>query len=96
MIASASRARSDEPAVRHASRIAQPPFSALDGAKKFLNRAIERIGLLEVYGVPRTRHHPECGARNGSLEEQIGIEARFVLIADDQQNRQRHLRKFGG
>jgi len=54
-------------------------------------RSVKGRRLLTGDGVARARDDQEAGGRHGPLEEDAGIEAPVVLVADDDQQRHREL-----
>src|SRR5262249_53784126 len=67
------------------------PAARLRGGKEFGERRVHHRRLLAVDSVARTRHHQKRRGRSGALDEYAAVETRFVLVADDDQQRHREL-----
>jgi len=59
------------------------PLAGLDGMEEFEAGVVEHGGLFEVDGVAALGEDDEAGVRDVALHEDGGLDARFVLIADE-------------
>src|SRR5882724_13580361 len=70
-------------------RIAWWPATCLCQTKETLQRFVEQRRLLEIQDVARLRKHRQPRGRHGLFEEQARLDTRVILIANDDQSRQR-------
>ena len=68
------------------------PVACLDGVEEIGNHAVEQSWLLKVYRVAALREDDEAAVRDAALHEDRRLEARFVLIAG--QDECRHLERL--
>ena len=79
----------------HRGRIARGPAAGLDQRQKTLERFVEQRRLLQIQDVTGLGKHREARCRDGVFEKQAGLDAGVVLVAEDNENRQRQLSEPG-
>src|SRR4051812_21454047 len=75
----------------HRPRISLPPSLAIDQRQKIPERLVEQRRLLDVHGVAALRKDREAGGRDVLLEIDARLDAGVVLVAADDQQRDRNL-----
>src|SRR4249919_2018874 len=76
-------------------RIARRPAAGLDAGDKVGDRLVEQPWLLLVHHVAGLGEHHQAGRRDPLLEKKARLQARIILVTDDNQARHRDLAEIG-
>src|SRR5205814_5961786 len=86
---SLARARVYQGSRRSSARLMRKPAAAFGGSKQLPQSGIERIGLFAGDGMAGARNDQQARCRHGALEKHAAIETGFVLVTNNDQERQR-------
>src|ERR1700694_4436656 len=75
--------------VRHGARVTRRPATGIDLGHEVADDTVEQVWRFEIDGVPAIRHHRESRRWDGALHQQRRRQAGPVLVASEDQRRDR-------